>query len=154
MPPLDSTLVDTQAVALISRWITDDLVDYRSFADWQIENFGSTNAPAALADADPDGDRGVNSLEYLTGSNPLQPNEPWQIQVERSGEQIEVIYPRVAKRGFEVQWTTDLGSNASWQFLNIPENRPFFSSTNGATRVPDVITNAQTKFYRVRVYAP
>ena len=45
MPPLDSTIVDTQAVALVSAWITNDLPAYQTFADWQIAFFNSTNAP-------------------------------------------------------------------------------------------------------------
>ena len=157
MPPLDSTLIDTQAVALINRWITDDLIGYRSFADWQIANFGSMSAPEAQPNADPDGDRGINSLEYLTDTSPVPPlgaNEVWGISVERSGDLIEVIYPRLANRGFEVQWTTNLANRASWQFLSTLDNRPYFASTNGETRVADVITNGPPKFYRVRVYEP
>ena len=154
MPPLGSTQVDAQAIALISLWITNDLAGYRSFADWQIANFGSTNAANAQPNADPDGDRAVNTLEYLTGTDAEVASDAWAIGVARNGDQLEVKYPRVANRGFEVQWNSNLTNQASWLFLNTLENRPFFSATNGESRVPDIITNGLPKFYRGRVYEP
>jgi len=65
-----------------------------------------------------------------------------------------VVYPRIANRGFEVQWTTNPLNVNSWQFLNVPENRPFFAAVNGQARVPDGVTNAAAKHYRVRVFEP
>jgi hypothetical protein len=154
MPPLASSVPDTQGLALLSRWITNDLVGYESFAEWQGRFFGSTNAPEAAAGADPDGDRGLNTLEYLTGTNPTNALEAWSIGVERSGGTVEVVYPRLANRGFEVRWSTNLFSTSSWQFLNVPENRPFFAASNATARVPDALTNGPPRYYRVRVYEP
>lgn len=154
MPPLASSVLDTQGIALLSRWITNDLVGYESFADWQVRFFGSTNAPAAAAAADPDGDRGLNTLEYLTGTNPTNALDAWSIGVERSGDTVEVVYPRLANRGFEVRWSPNLFSTSSWQFLNIPENRPFFAASHATARVPDALTNGPPRYYRVRVYEP
>ncbi|HXG46606.1 MAG TPA: hypothetical protein VNO52_03205, partial [Methylomirabilota bacterium] len=156
MPPRASTIVDTQAVALLSRWITNDLAAYQSFADWQIAHFGSTNAPAALSAADPDGDRGRNGLEYLTGTDPQDAASAWGIGIEVQGESAFISYPRLPNRGFEVQWraNSDFGTTSGWQFLDVPENRPFFSATNGVTRVPVSPREAVSRFYRVRVYEP
>src|SRR5439155_2142506 len=53
MPPLDSTVLDTNAISLVSRWITNDLPSYQTFADWQIAKFGATNALNAAASSDP-----------------------------------------------------------------------------------------------------
>lgn len=153
MPPISTTLVDTQAVALFQRWITNDLAGYRDFNEWQVDIFGSTNAPNALADADPDTDGANNYTEYLTGTNPNQSGDGWRIGVEQDGPDVEIIYPRLANRIFEVQSTTNLSNPASWQFLHVPENRPFVSATNGPTRVPDSVTN-RAQFYRTRVFEP
>ena len=71
MPPLDSTVLDTNALNLLSSWITNDLPQFQSFADWQIAHFGSTNAPNAAPDADPDNDGANNLLEYLTGTDAM-----------------------------------------------------------------------------------
>ena len=152
MPPLGNSLLDTQAIQLVSMWITNDLIGYETFAQWQTNHFGSTNAPEAAATADPDGDRASNQLEYFSGTDPNVPGDGWGIGVQRAGDGAEIVFPRLANRGLEIQWSSNLISTSFWRFLNIPENRPFFSSSNTATRVPDAISNAPAKFYRARVY--
>ena len=47
--------------------------------------------------------------------------------------------PARVNRGFEVQWTTNLRSAAAWQFLEVPDNRPFLAASNAVARVPDVL---------------
>jgi len=154
MPPAVGTGLDTQAIALVSYWITNELANYQSFADWQIQYFATTNSPDALATADPDMDRGSNFQEYLTGTNPTNALEAWGIGIERAGDVAEIVFPRIANRGFEAQCAAMLSSNTAWRFLDVPQNRPFFSATNTETRIPNPDTNAATKFYRVRVYEP
>ena len=117
-------------------------------------NFGSTNAPNALAAADADLDGAKNYQEYLAGTNPNNPGEAWGLAIQRSGPAVEIIYPRVPNRSAEVQWTTNLFNPLAWQFLDTPANRPFYSATNGPTLVPDAIGNTPTKFYRARLSEP
>ena len=154
MPPLDSTVLDTNGINLISRWITNDLPGYQSFADWQLAKFGSTNAPNAAPTADPDGDRAVNYLEYLTGTDPLQSASNWRIGVQRTGTVAQVQFTQIANRAFEVQGTTNLFNAGSWSALDVTGNEPFFSITNRPALVNDSISNLNTKFYRVRVFEP
>lgn len=154
MPPISTTLVDTQAVALLHRWITNDLASYRSFTNWQMDIFGSTNGPNALASADPDADGANNYSEYLTGTDPNLAADAWRIGLERDLDGVDVIFPRLANRLIEVQWNTNLSNAAGWQFLHVAQNRPFVSATNGTTRVPDVVTNGVQRFFRARVLEP
>jgi len=53
MPPLATTVVNTEAVNLLSEWITNGLANYQSFADWQLAFFNSIDLPTAAPDADP-----------------------------------------------------------------------------------------------------
>jgi uncharacterized repeat protein (TIGR03806 family) len=155
MPPIGSSVLDLEAVDLVGRWITNGLANFQSFTDWQTNHFGSTNSPESLVLADPDLDGGENELEFLTGTDPRDPLDYWSIGITRSGEVCELTYPRVANRGFEVQFTDSLDQPAPpWRVLNVPENRPFFSATNGPVRLRVPISNTTSRLYRVRVYEP
>lgn len=154
MPPLATTLLDTQAVALVSLWITHQLSGYRTFAQWQMEYFRSTNAPAAQLSADPDNDRAGNFAEYLTGTAPDNPASVWRTGIERNGPGVNLVYPRLVNRGIEWQWSTNPAAAGAWQFLNVPANRPFIAATGGVTRMPAAITNAPATYYRARVFEP
>jgi uncharacterized repeat protein (TIGR03806 family) len=154
MPPLASSVVDTQAVALVRRWITTDLTNYQSFAQWQLANFGSTTAPESFFASDPDADGASNFTEYLTRTEPTNHASAWGIGLSRQGSQLEIFYPRLANRRIEIQWSTNLTNPGAWQFLHVPENRPFISATNGETRLPDSLTEGPGRFYRARVFEP
>jgi uncharacterized repeat protein (TIGR03806 family) len=154
MPPLASSLLDAQAIALVTRWITNDLVGYQTFADWQVANFGSTNAPNALASADPDGDGARNDAEYLTGTDPNQALDFWYLNIENLGEVADVTYPILPNRGVLLQWSDTLTNPVPWQFLDVPGNRPFFSATAGVTHVSVPTTNTPARYFRAQVYEP
>jgi mono/diheme cytochrome c family protein len=153
MPPLTTTLVDTQAVALISAWITNDLPSFQTFADWQLSWFGSTNTPEAALLADPDGDGANNKLESLTGTNPTNALDAWQISFVISNAVPLLQFPQVANRGFEVQTVPDLTGSA-WTPLNVPANAPSFSATNRNALITDPAAPGDSGYYRVRIYEP
>ena len=153
MPPIDSTVLDAQAIALVGAWITNALPGYQSFADWQ-SGVGWSNAPDADAFADPDGDGAVNYLEYLTGSDPLAGTNYWRIEARREGTNVAIAFPQIANRGFEVQYAPDLARPIMWNPLDVPANKPFFSVTNFMKTVTDVPANGSERFYRVRVFPP
>ncbi len=154
MPPLATTVLNQEAINLVSEWITNGLATYQNFSDWQLAFFNSTNADAAAPDADPDGDGANNQLEYLLGGDPLRPGDAWSISIQSSGSSIHIQFPRLANRAFEVQWTGNLQDGKSWVALDNPGNRPFFSSTNGQAVVEDPNSSASSRFYRVRVFTP
>ena len=138
----------------MSEWITNGLANYQSFADWQSAFFNSTDLPSAAPDADPDGDGAVNQLEYLVGGNPLRGSDAWKISIQPKASSVQILYPRLANRAPEVQWSTNLSDAKSWVLLDLPDNRPFFSSTNGQVMIEDVTTASSARFYRVRIFAP
>jgi glucose/arabinose dehydrogenase len=155
MPPLATSVVNAQAVALLAAWITNDLPSYQSFPDWQIAYLGSTNSPNAAPYADPDGDGAVNYLEYLTGTDPNNAASFWSIGARPGTHAAQIVFQRIANRAFEVQGSTNLSSGACWTPLDIPGNEPFFSVSNCNFTVTDVTcSNVPAKYYRVRVYPP
>jgi uncharacterized repeat protein (TIGR03806 family) len=154
MPPLATTVIDTQAVNLINDWITQDLPSYQDFPTWQVANFGSTDAAVAAPDADPDQDGASNFLEYLTGTNPNDQSDVWKISIQRTDQSVIITFPQAADRAFEVDATTNLADPNSWQPLDVPDNRPFFAASPGLATVHDPVAPTITKFYRVSVRGP
>jgi hypothetical protein len=122
MPPLATTVVNTEAVNLLSEWITNGLANYRSFADWQLAFFNSTDLPSAAPGADPDDDGALNELEYLVGSSPLLGGDAWKISIQPKASSVQILFPRLANRAFEVQFSTNLLDSGSWLVLDHPDN--------------------------------
>lgn len=154
MPPLATSIVNTQAVALLAAWITNDLPDYVSYATWQTNYFGSTNTANAALLADPDNDGAKNYLEYLTTTVPTNAASGWGVSITLSNGLAQVLIPHSANRAVEVQSTTNLFNANAWAAMNQPDNAPFFPATNRTTIVSDPAAAATPKYYRVRVYEP
>jgi hypothetical protein len=153
MPPLASSVLDQEGIALLSAWITNDLPNWQTLADWQVAQFGDTNAPHAAPGSDPDDDLAPNALEYLAGTNPNDAGSAWKPSIRRAAGTVELLLPRVANRAFEVQATTNLLDPASWLPLDRPGNEPYFPSIPGTAQVLDDGTDTN-KFYRFRLFAP
>ena len=154
MPPLGTSLVDTQALALVRRWITNDLAGYQTFADWQRFHFGTAQGALAQPDSDPDGDRADNFTEYLTGTGPNNPGSLWHIDLERSGAGLLVRYPALANRIVQLEVSEESHLPSSWRFLDLPENRPIVRATNASVRLPTLPAVPPGTFYRARVIEP
>jgi hypothetical protein len=103
MPPLATSLVDTKAVELIAAWITNDLPSHLTYAEWQVANFGSTNAPDSEPAEDADGDRALNYFEYLTATDPNAATNFWGITAQPAIDGVAILYPQIANRAFEIQ---------------------------------------------------
>jgi uncharacterized repeat protein (TIGR03806 family) len=148
MPPLGSTVVDAQAVALIEAWIRDDLKDYKTFEQWTT-NY-ALSAPERTADPDEDG--ASNYLEYLLGTNPTNELDGFAIAMKLEGGNGRIEFPQKANRGFEVNASSALTNG--WSVLDVPGNAPFFSATNRAGAIDFPLGTGQNSFYRVRVFEP
>ncbi len=154
MPPLATRVVNTQAIALLTAWITEELPRYRTFAEWQSNRFGNTTNSASAPTADPDGDGAGNYLEYLTDTDPWSGVDPLRLSIHRSASGAQLRFVRAANRGYEVQWTEDLRGAARWHLLDVPDNAPFFAAQSSEVTVGDVAPGATHRFYRVRVFEP
>ncbi len=152
MPPLASNVPDTNSAALLTAWIAS-LTNYQTFADWQIATFGATNSANSGALDDFDGDRSVNFMEYLLGTDAKSSASVWKIGINANSAAAQISFPQIANRGFEVQFATNLLPPVSRAPLDLPANRPLISASNFSAAVADEITN-HFKFYRIRVFEP
>jgi glucose/arabinose dehydrogenase len=150
----ESSLVSTQMVELVRRWIVDELPAYQTFSQWQIGNFEATNAPGSASTEDFDGDGARNFLEYLAATDPLDPGQLWSISGQRDNDMLTIIFPRIANRGFEVDWSDDASALSNWRGFDVAANKPFISASNAVTHVTTGIMDGPRRFYRVRVFEP
>lgn len=153
MPPLASSVLDDAAAGILSQWITNGLSGWKSYAAWQRDHFEDPSATIAAPDSDADGDGAANHLEYLTATDPRNPAEVWSVRIERDAGGVRLRYPHLANRGFVVEWTATLGSEASWQPLAVPENRFRIAAETFAAEITQPAVN-EARYYRVRVFEP
>lgn len=151
MPPLATAVIDDAATNLLHAWITTELTNRQTFAQWQLSLFGSTNTANALATADPDADGANNYYEYLTQTSPTNAlPAPWTIAIDAAAGTVDVSFQRVANLGFLVETSPDF---ANWQTWNVPANTLWFSATN----FTDTITGPRggpNQYFRVRIFEP
>jgi len=153
MPPLASSVLDTQGIALVAAWI-GDLQDYETFAEWQVRHFGATNLPDALTSADPDLDGAPNDTEYLTGTDPTNATPDGYTAGILASENGRVItYTRPANRGTDVQKSTNLLENV-WRSMDVPGNAHFVPAQTDSQMVEDTDIQDGEGFYRVRIFEP
>ena len=61
------------------------------------------------------GDGACNDREYLTRTDPQRGDDAWRISIRKASEGMQIWFPQIANRSFEVQWTTNLADRSSWQ---------------------------------------
>jgi uncharacterized repeat protein (TIGR03806 family) len=149
MPPLATSVIDQQAVNLISDWITQDLPQFQTYEAWAADKF-SGGAPARDGDADDDGIS--NYAEYLLGSNPSQIDAPPLSSATIEDGQVKLTFKHPANRGVFFEWTDELPAT-SWRPVNVPENKLLFPAQT-ATRTLNDVLSADRKYYRMRVVEP
>src|SRR5260370_37114810 len=138
MPPLATHQLDQGAIQLLAAWITSELTNRQSFAQWQVAWFGSTNAPNAAPGADPDIDGANNYYEFLTGSSPLVSNTAWGENILISGTNVNVNFLRLANRGFFVETATNLEDWTTW---DVAGNHIWFSASNFGDTISEPMRN-------------
>ncbi len=154
MPPASSSVVDKEGVELLSRWILELGRSPARYEDWILGFLDDLDDEALAGDFDANQDGEPNFLEFLTRQDPLKNNSVWRVRAQPEGEAMRILFERVADRIFSVEWTDILRSESDWKVLDVPDNRPFVSSTNGPAVVLDQRNSVSKRYYRVRVFQP
>jgi glucose/arabinose dehydrogenase len=151
MPPLATSVIDVVATNLLHLWISTELTNRQTFAQWQLAIFGSTNSANALAAADPDGDGANNYYEYLTQTSPTNAvPAPWTISIDEAAGTVGVSFERIANLGFLVETSPDF---ANWSLWNVPDNTLWFSASNFLDTIAGPLSGTN-QFFRVRLVQP
>jgi glucose/arabinose dehydrogenase len=151
MPPLDSNELDPNAIQLLTDWITQALPQRQSFADWQIQHFGSTSNPSAAADADPDGDGQTNYQEFLayTDPNSAASASPLPNVLGNNG-QLQLSFVQPANRSAVVETSFDL---ATWTLWDVSGNSPMYPA-QAMQRTLAIPPGPGQEFFRLRLSEP
>jgi hypothetical protein len=142
MPPLASSVVDADAVKLISDWVTQDLPATEWYDAWAARVIG--NGANAARDADPDGDGISNYAEYLMGTDPVTSSSPGSIDLTGL---LRIHQP--ANRGVVIESTDGLPPNG-WSVLDAPLKFPAVGVDLG---IPAPFGPPQ-RYFRFRVVEP
>jgi hypothetical protein len=116
---------------------------------WEILHFGSTNSPAGLPEADPDGDGQNNLAEYLCGTHPDDWNSCLRIFSisQESGDHINIAWQTAGGKTNRVQAALTPGG----VYENISPAIIISGSgdrTNDWTELSGA-TNTPARFYRI-----
>jgi uncharacterized repeat protein (TIGR03806 family) len=152
MPPLGNRVTDTVGVNMLKDWINMELPAWRSFAEWQTDNFGSSEDPGAAPDYDWDGDGRDNRMEYLVRSNPKTPDSESLIRIQPSGEDLfEIVVPEVFNRSVLIETSTGL---TDWQPWNAPGNTPDYPVSGGGAKIMQGTRDESSRFFRANFASP
>jgi hypothetical protein len=153
MPPLATTVLNQQALDLLTDWINGDLASWRSFSQWQAAYFPDQTGYDTTEGGDYDHDGLSNWAEYLLGTPPDDPSLDWQVKYEVDDGNLHISFPRRPNVRFDVQWNTDISDALDWQSLDVPENQPLITDSESIAEMT-VPVDAKQKFFRVVISEP
>ena len=121
------------------------------FAAWQIQQFGSTNAPGSGPTDDPDHD-GLNNLqEYLAGTNPNDASSVLKCVGAQSvpdaggvSNKMVLVWSSQSNRWYAIDYSSNLMSGFSPAVSNIPANYPQNTYTED-------VGSAASGFFKIRL---
>lgn len=151
MPPFATNELDPNAIQLLTDWINQFLPQRQSFADWQIQHFGSTSNPLGAPDVDADADGQTNYLEFLNYTNP---NNSSSVQsspaLEYNGQSLELTFIQPANRSAVVETSLDLQNWAPWDI----EGNGVMYPTQAMQRTLTISGAPAQQFFRLRLSSP
>ena len=149
MPPLGSNVLDVDAIDLIREWINS--FPGESYEEWSARNYGSSLNPLAAPMNDQDRDGFPNSLEFKLGTDPLDRDDFWRLSIGREGSEIEIVFPAVSTDSvtIELQVSSALDSQASWESVDGVDSSAFYGSRGEAKRLGFLVEDGRSQFFRV-----
>jgi uncharacterized repeat protein (TIGR03806 family) len=154
MPPLASNELDPNAIQLLSDWITQELPGRLSFAQYQVQYFGSAGDPNAAPEADPDHDDHNNFEEFHYGTIPTLASSAPAVPIGSligGGTQVRFQFNQPANRAVLVESSTD---SRNWTLWDVPGNAPSYPSVTQARDIIAPLNPDTHRFFRLQLSTP
>jgi glucose/arabinose dehydrogenase len=152
MPPLATTVINSNGVALIADWITHDLTNRPAFNQW-ITNVIPSGSPTnwLSADATPAGDGISNEGKWLLQEPPIGGTNLWRLTAESDQDGVHLKFQRKAELGFTLESAPAPGG--PWATVLAPGNEFAILSRD---QPADVLAKPgeKARFFRVRIFGP
>jgi hypothetical protein len=146
MPPIASSEIDDNGVALLDAWITQELPNRQTYGDWRQAFFHSDSSPEGEPDADPETDGHSNMEEFLEGTNPLDGGSFLRPSVDFGYNTAILSFDIPANRSAQVETSTDL---IHWSLWDTPANNGM-PLIGGHTTIEGPILGAK-QFFRLKI---
>lgn len=146
MPPLGSNVIDAANVALLTEWITGELVNNPTYDVWRLGKFGSASSLEGEPGEDPDHDGLANRAEFLAGTSPRDGSSVFQPQVDLSEGNVKLGFSLPPNRSFTVWTSTNLSDWTAW---DVPGNQGL-PVAGGLSELTQPLTGDR-RFFRVDV---
>jgi mono/diheme cytochrome c family protein len=146
MPPLATSELDQQDIALLAEWITQSLPARQTYSQWRQEKFGSISSPAGEPMTDADGDGRSNEAEFLAATEPLSSNSFLAPTSSRTSGQFQLDFTVPVNRSVQVETSSNL---VNWTLWNVPGNQGT-PQLGGAVSLQGPATDPH-QFYRLKL---
>ena len=146
MPNIGSTVLDEEAIQLVSDWIAE-LTERQSYEAWRLIQFGDAVSPEGEPTFDADGDGDSNYFEFLNGDDPNNPADRFEFATEIVDGELRVSYSRNRNRGYLLEVSRDM---SSWEPWDVPGNQLFFGAESAEEflSIPADEVEGERLFYR------
>ena len=151
MPPLGTAELNQPAIALLARWITNDLPVRPVYSNWATNYFPDPTVAAAQPAADPDADGESNQAEFLRGTSPLEYSTYGLLRAEVDEDGVVLRFHRTANRWFNIEWET--GLRQRWHPLDAPGSEPKLSAEDETVEI-HLPAEGTVRFYRLNLAEP
>ncbi|MBK1834256.1 LamG-like jellyroll fold domain-containing protein [Roseibacillus ishigakijimensis] len=144
MPPLASSVVDDQGVALLTAWIESELPERNLYADW-----AAGYALTGAREEDDDGDGLSNYEEYLWKSDPT---EAASLHPLTLGEEGQLAFRRESFRRYQLWSSTSLAGD--WELWRDWSGAEDYRADAVEEVVPTLGEGDVRRFFRLQVTEP